>query len=580
MRRIWLLVVLFGLVAWPGVVLAQESGWVINSFASEIAIKEDGSVTVREQIKVDFGVLKKHGIFRDLPYVYSTGDGDSVYTRIENIVVEQDGAEAKVDVTKNSANIRIKIGDGDVTISGEHVYEISYRAIGVLRSFREFDELNWNVTGNDWGVPIKQVSAQVSVPEQVLQSACYQGLRGSRSACGNVEESEGKVIFAANNLSPGEGLTVAVGFEPGVVPIVEVLRPPTLADAIFAPVSLVVFVLVAVVGVGFMFQRWYRYGRDRYWQRAHLPGERSDRDGKSIREKILPLGYRAPVSVEYDAPDNLRPAEIGVLMDEKADTLDVSATIVDLAARGYLTISEVEKKWVFGKSDYAFNRTSKAAGGLLTYEKSLLNGMFEDGDEVAMSDLKNSFYKDLRQVKKELYVEVVSKKLFAKNPETVRALAIGLGIMVVVAGGILVGLLAVLVGRANELGILHYLLAGLAGGLLVTGVVGIVIGPFMPRKTGYGRELYERAKGYELFVSGTEKYRAKFYEDEGLFMRVLPYAKAYFIDDKAANIDTVKKAFPEVVAYFIKRQYDSPYRDSAATCQSADQTISDLNITI
>ena len=43
-------------------------------------------------------------------------------------------------------------------------------------------------------------------------------------------------------------------------------------------------------------------------------------------------------------------------MDERADTLDVTATIVDLAVRGYLKITEVEKKWLFGSRDYTLDR--------------------------------------------------------------------------------------------------------------------------------------------------------------------------------------------------------------------------------
>ena len=44
-----------------------------------------------------------------------------------------------------------------------------------------------------------------------------------------------------------------------------------------------------------------------------------------------------------------------------------------------------------------------------------------------------------------------------------------------------------------------------------------------------------QAQGYKLFVSGTEKYRAKWLEEEGLFERVLPYAIMFGVTDKLAK---------------------------------------------
>ena len=40
--------------------------------------------------------------------------------------------------------------------------------------------------------------------------------------------------------------------------------------------------------------------------------------------------------VEFDPPQDLRPAQLGLILDESADTKDVTATIVDLAVRSSL----------------------------------------------------------------------------------------------------------------------------------------------------------------------------------------------------------------------------------------------------
>lgn len=510
-----------------GLARAQEP-WRIEDFLSEVAVEADGGVIVKETIVVDFGNTRKHGIYRDLPLVYEGEGGDKTYTEILDIAVEQDGEGAEIDISRTAANMRIRIGDPNETVYGTHQYVVEYRVMGVLRAFEGegFDELYWNVTGNEWEVPIERARARVVVPAAIVQAACYSGGRGSKQECDVLEQSREEVRAETTGLPLGEGLTVAVGYEPGVVPIVQVEAPVTAMDILADPVTGVVAVGVMVLGVGVVGRRWWKYGRDRYWQRAHLPGVDSKRGEEHMPEKILPLGRFKSVAVEYDPPDDLRPAEIGVLMDEKADTLDVSATIVDLAARGFLTIKEEAKKWLFGSMDYVFSRTDKTAGSLLPYEQTLLTSLFKDTNSVKLSELKNVFYKELAEVKNELYEEVARKKLFAKRPDTIRSASVGVAIVVLMVG---IGLVVM----GSKMLLAAVLGAGI--GLIVVGVVALAWAPFMPRKTALGRELYERSQGYELFVSGTEKYRAKWMEKVGLFERVLPYAVMFGVTDRLAE---------------------------------------------
>jgi hypothetical protein len=64
-----------------------------------------------------------------------------------------------------------------------------------------------------------------------------------------------------------------------------------------------------------------------------------------------------PIAPRYEPPAGLAPAEVGVLADNSADMRDLTATIVDLAVRGYLIIEEREEQKLFGllkDRDYAF----------------------------------------------------------------------------------------------------------------------------------------------------------------------------------------------------------------------------------
>jgi len=53
-----------------GTAVHADEGWVITSFHSDITIATSSALTVTEDIRVDFGSLQKHGIFRTIPLRY------------------------------------------------------------------------------------------------------------------------------------------------------------------------------------------------------------------------------------------------------------------------------------------------------------------------------------------------------------------------------------------------------------------------------------------------------------------------------------------------------------------------------
>ena len=515
------LVIIFLLLI-PTQVFAQEN-WLINNFASDIHIQEDGWVSVVEKIDVDFGSEQKHGIFRDIPYVYTYQNGAKLYTEIKVLSVRDSTNSSSIpyETFTSGDYTRIKIGDPGKTISGPLSYRIEYTIAGVLASFADHDELYWNVTGNAWPVPISKASATVTVPKEgITKITCFEGPARSSEVCNSNQVSKSKSNFeATKGLRFGEGLTLVVGFEKGLVPIITVPPPKNIFDELFSRANILVFALVSIFGIGSVLLLWYQRGRD-YWERKRFI------DDPEARHEVRPIGAHETVVVEYTPPEKLRPAEIGLLMDERADTLDVTATIIDLAERGFLKIEEKPKKWVFGNTDYVFTKQNKDQKELLSYEKELLTRIFDGGETVKMSDLKQKFYEDLKKVKEKLYEEVVNKKFFCENPEKVRLKYLLTAIVITCFAGGLSWL-----GFALRLPILIAFCAG----MLLTGVLLLVISQFMARKTAFGREMFRRAQGYELFVSTAEKHRQKFFENRNMFNEVMPYAIVFGLTEKFAK---------------------------------------------
>ncbi len=192
----------------------------ILSYDSRIEIGEDGAIDVTETIRVRVeGREIKRGIFRDLPVLYKGRWGLKEEKPFEVLETTRDGKKEPHKVEKYQAGIRIRIGRADRILKpGEYTYTIRYRSEGQLLFHDEFDELYWNVTGNEWAFPIDSSSATVVLPAsiEVRSAEGYMGKRGSKETpdAATVSNSEAKIV-TGRVLAPGEGLTISVTWPHG-----------------------------------------------------------------------------------------------------------------------------------------------------------------------------------------------------------------------------------------------------------------------------------------------------------------------------------------------------------------------------
>ena len=128
--------------------VGAESDFIIENFNGDITIQKNGIVSVEETIDVLF-YEARHGIYRDMPYVYKRDDNTKIYTDIAVNTVTDGTNNIPFEISRNQSNLRIKIGDPKVTVTGNQKYVINYSVSGVLASFNEYDEVYWNVTGTN-----------------------------------------------------------------------------------------------------------------------------------------------------------------------------------------------------------------------------------------------------------------------------------------------------------------------------------------------------------------------------------------------------------------------------------------------
>jgi uncharacterized membrane protein YgcG len=487
--------------------LADE-GWVITSFHSDIVIATDSTLTVKEDIRVDFGSQSKHGIFRTIPLRYRYSDTQDRFYELTVQSVTDGTRDVPYDDSISSDNEVIKIGDPNVLVKGKQRYVISYTVQGALNSFSDHDELFWNVDGALWPVPKREVTAAVHVPSGSLQgSACYEGPPGSTEACRHVDSSDGVDFSSTRQLSSGEEMSVVAALTSGAAsippPLLESRQREFPQDAFDAtPLTVGLFALLTVLGMGLVAWNWWRHGRDRaYLTQYYLTND--------PRQQTQPLFAHEPVVVEFGPPQKMRPAELGLILDESADSKDVTATIVDLAVQGHLTIAEGP-----GKSDWTLTeKTGPDRTALLPYEKTIFYGLFSGRTSVKLSDLKGTFAPSLKKAENEMYSDAMSRALFASRPDQARLGWGGLGCAVVLVG------FAATVGLGLAFG---WGLVGLA--IVITGIALTASFPFMPQRTAAGRDLLQHTLGFRLYMTTAEKYRQQFAEKAEIFTQLLPYA--------------------------------------------------------
>jgi uncharacterized membrane protein len=466
----------------------QES---IDTFNSIITVNVDNSVDVTETITYNTGPQERHGIFRNIYPYSSTGKKMS----IENVSVEDKNNNPYIFQVSNSGqDIRIKIGDPDKTFTGQKIYVVKYHATKAIAQYQDFDEIYWNVTGNEWQMPIFSASASVLLPGATIatQSACYFGPKSSTEQCQLKNNQNGIYNFdAPSTLLNGEGLTVAVGFPKGVV------AAYTNTDKVAGFFDMYsVWLLAGILPILTLILSlwyWYKKGRD-------------------------PKGTGVVVA-EYDVPDNLTPMEVAGIVNQIVTAENISAEIIYLATQGYLRIAQTEERTlgIFKSTDYELSKLKDFSDLPNEFDQKLLNALFNsDVGVIKLSELKNVFYKNVGPITTAV-MDALFGKSYYKNLGSKAAKIYAIIIPIMVA---LLALSRFFIFDANILPIFL--------SLIVSIIIYNIISRFFPAKTEKGVAAKEYILGLKDYLQIAEKDRLIFHDapekKPEIFEKLLPYA--------------------------------------------------------
>jgi uncharacterized protein (TIGR04222 family) len=504
----------------------------ITAYNVGVQVERSGSLLVHEAISYDFGVVPKHGIFRDIPVRFdypSKTATDRVYPIDVVSVTASRGTPAQYATSSyRSSGVgyeRIRIGDPFRTISGEHVYNITYRVNRVLNAFGDHDELVWNAIGGQWSVPIRNVTITVGAPAAITKILCTQGPAGSNQPCDSSRAAANTAAFSQAAIGANQAVTFTVAIPKEAVPSPTPLLEQrwTLARAFSlttATVGVSLALLILIVG-GFLVWLW-RTGRDRRYRGSAVDRAFGGPDGE---EERTPLLAHEDTPVEFTPPEDLRPGEVGTLVAMQPHPLDVTATIVDLAVRKYLVIEEVPagaQHWL--RKDWTISRGKATDADLKPYEQDLLKALLHSHDKVKLSSLKNHFASSMDKIKRELVDDAMAAGWFRGRPERLRHRVVAVGLALLVGG------------LAATTALARYTHAGLVGVPLVIASIVIIAGArWAPARTAKGSAVLHRVNGFRRFINESEKERARFAEQKNLFSEYLPYAIVFGATERWAK---------------------------------------------
>ncbi len=485
---------------------AQGKSVVWNRFDVDITVNQDGA----------FDVVEKQEIyFSGGPFTYGYRDIDTRYTEdITDIRVgdasgdyleNRSGEPGTFYVEDRGDSIYVK-WFFDETSNAARTFFIRYKVHGGLRYYDEGDQVWWKAVYADRPAEVKSSVVIVTVPAPAIienMDAYY------TTADMQLLDQQTAKFTAKEAIPPGQPFEVRVQFTHGVVagtaPAWQataekketVSRWRTVSNVFFSLLALMLFILSPVA----VYLVWYFWGRD-------------------PRPQIVPTYLPEP-------PTDLPPGMAGTLIDEKADTRDVLATIVDLARRGYLRMEELDEDDDSGYStrDFLYTKLKEPDESLRPYETYLLDKLFGGEADRKLSDLKNSFYRYNEKIKGMLYEELTKEGYFVSNPKTARAKWLIAGIGMLMLSGIFLCLGLPLLSWLTDVAPL------LAFGPGLFGIGLLAISYFMPKKTQKGADEAAKWKAFRVYLKDIDQYTDLEKATE-LFERYLAYAIAFGLDKK------------------------------------------------
>jgi len=495
-RKIFFLFIILLSCFWIGNV--DASSYYYDSIDVEIYVNSDSTFDVIEKqtysLNGSFGLFYRDIEMKDLDHISNVEVFDSEGNKLSEYNKNYNGNRLHVQWNFPRRNFNNELKS----------WTIKYKVHGGLGFFDTYDEIYWNAIFQDREAGVNNANVTVYFPEGAdsIFARMFIGRAGTKNEKYDYVINDKSVVFSGSNIVPKEYLTIVVTWPKGFI-----TKPFLYRNQLINLIILFLSILAPIIVFIIAFRRWWKHGRD-----------------PKIQKTII---------AHYSPPNNLSPALIEVLIKQSSDVKGILATIINLAVRGYIRIREEEKKILFFKSkEYIFERL-KSEVDLKPFEQEIMKALFKKGNIVSSTELRNKFYKEMSDIKKEIHKEVATTNLFNGNIEKTRSKSstvyfIGLISSII---GFFIFLIITIV-----LGLSFYVPQGLIllVGLSISCIIGLVFAYQMPALTPEGLEAIWKAVGFKEYLHTAERFRIGA-ETLETFSKFLPYAMIFGVEKQWAK---------------------------------------------
>lgn len=519
---VWLFLLGFGFLFNVQAVHAES----IESFHALIEVQSNGELFVIETVRYDFGSNDRHGIYREVASRHPQKASSIFHERyIEPIFnsVSRNGNDEGHLIQDGYDGMSVRIGDPERTITGLHEYTIRYSVSGAISTYDGQPELYWNVTGDEWSVPMEEVSVTLKAvggAKLLAQTVCY------GPQCEFTNQGESTMEFVAGPLAPGQQLTIAQQ--------VYLPQEPIVLERITWTLIASFLMVLLVLTLGF---KTYR------WRTEHK--------------------FNKPVVAQYEPYQDFKPMFTGVLLDNRLDPEDITAGIVFLAQQGFITIKQTTEKvlFLFDSHDYEVTLKRPLSETSSSFQVDLLMLLFygqqvatdksklfsfkfhsltldpsknemKVGKTIRLSEVKannskqRSNLKLIKQLKKDVEKDLVEQGFIEQRmSRSMKGWLVGGSVFVLFFGFQAVSFVS-----------FEFFIIAFLGAIVLM----VTIGFSLERRTQKGYEALNHLKGFKDFLSTTEKERYAFHnapdKNPEQFMEYLPYAIAFKVEKEWAEV--------------------------------------------
>ena len=388
----------FRVLAAAAVAMGIAIGWALPAQAASLdqvaidaQLSQDGVLQVKETITISSDVST---LTQQLPTSMDR-DGNRYTYELSDISVDTSATSA---VDQGAGTITVS----NIPASGTSII-VNYTVSGATTTAIDGNtDFTWIVVGG-LNVDVAKVTGSVSVPPGALNYDCLTGVPGALVTCSTYTagtHGSTELEFTNNGLVAGQVVQTEVIFSSEAMPVTEHVAPIWTLGRALTPGGAQIGIMAAILVVGGLILWWA-------WRRQRGAGY------KGVPTTVASFSTDSDGHVSFSADPKVRPGMVGTLVDLSVDPADIVSTILDLAVRGHLLITEVPTSR-YATSDWTFTRLDDGVDELKGYERQLLDALTTS--EVKVSGLSASVASSIAKVQDSVYQEVLSAGWFSRLP--------------------------------------------------------------------------------------------------------------------------------------------------------------------